>query len=135
MTTDTNTELPEDASAEDAAANSDTAGASAVLAAPLAETPRLDATEPLHFEMLDRLAQLETALLARDPMMKVHLGAIHKNLIQHEELVHLLTDQQIGQIVGAQQAHTNTSLLQELTSKAGKAKAANRTAKISLGDL
>ena len=106
------------------------------LAAPLAaETPKLDATDPVHFEVLSRLALLEEALLARDPMMKMHLGAIHKNLITHEELVHLLSDDQIGQIVAAQQQHTSITLVQEVSSKAGKAKAANRTAKLSLDDL
>jgi len=111
-----------------------TAGAS-ILAAPLAETPTLDAANPLHFNMLDRLAQLEAALLARDPLMKVHLGAIHKEMIQHEELVHLLSNEQIGKVIGAQQLHTNTMLAAEVSSKAGKAKAANRTAKLGLDDL
>lgn len=106
-----------------------------ILAAPLAETPKLDAANPIHFELLDRLAQLEAALLARDPLMKTHLGAIHKSLVQHEELVHLLSDEEIGKIVGAQQQHTNTTLAANLSSKAGKAKAANRTAQLGLGDL
>ena len=106
------------------------------LAAPLAaETPKLDAADPVHFEVLSRLALLEEALLARDPMMKMHLAALHKSLITHEELVHLLSDDQIGQTVAAQQQHTNITLVQEVSSKAGKAKAANRTAKLSLDDL
>jgi hypothetical protein len=68
-------------------------------------------------------------------MMKMHLGAIHKQLITYEELVHLLTPEEIGRIVAAQQVHGNISLAVELTSKAGKAKAANRTAKMTLDDL
>lgn len=121
---------------QDTATNSvEATGASDILAAPIAETPALDGNNPIHFAMLDRLAQLEVALLARDPMMKVHLGAIHKELIQHEELVHLLSNEQIGKIVGAQQIHTNTILAAEVTSKSGKAKAANRTAKLGLDDL
>lgn len=107
---------------------------------PLAEalapaTPALNPEEPVHFELLDRLAKLEEALLARDPMMKTHLGAIHKQLITHEELVHLLKPEQIGEIVRAQQAHTNTSLAQEVTTGSGKSKAAKRAASLGLGDL
>ena len=101
----------------------------------LDETTKLNSDEPIHFELLSRLASLEEALLARDPMMKTHLGAIHKQLITYEELVHLLSDDQIGKIVAAQQVHTSTVLIQEVSSKAGKTKAANRTAKLGLDDL
>lgn len=118
----------------DSSADSQVEGAD-ILSAPLAETPKLDAANPIHFELMDRLAQLEAALLARDPMMKTHLGAIHKQLVQYEELVHLLSDEEIGKIVGAQQQHTNTALAAEVSSKAGKAKAANRTAQLGLSDL
>lgn len=97
--------------------------------------PRLNGEVPLHFEMMTRLQQLEEALLARDPMMKVHLGAIHKLWTANEELVHLLSDEEIGKIVAAQSAHTNTSLINEITSKAGSSKAANRTAKLGVSDL
>jgi hypothetical protein len=109
-------------------------------ASPLAEalapeTPALNPSEPIHFELLDRLSNLEAALLARDPLMKTHLGAIHKQLITHEELVHLLSPAQIGEIVRAQQAHTNTSLAQEVTTTSGKAKAAKRAASLGVSDL
>lgn len=109
----------------------------ALMAAAIA-TPaplRLDATNAVHFDMLTRLAQLEEALLARDPLMKVHLGAIHKLWTQNEELVHLLSDEEIGKIVAAQQAHTQTSLISEITAKAGNAKAAARASKTTLADL
>jgi hypothetical protein len=108
---------------------------SSLLAAPLAATPALEPVNPIHFEVMSRLQQLEEALLTRDPMMKMHLAAIHKSLIAHEELVHLLSDEQIGKIVAAQQVHTGVMLVQEVSSKAGKAKAANRTAKLGLDDL
>lgn len=109
----------------------------ALMAAAIA-TPaplRLDATNAVHFDMMTRLAQLEEALLARDPLMKVHLGAIHKLWTQNEELVHLLSDEEIGKIVAAQQAHTQTSLISELTAKAGATKAAARASKTTLADL
>lgn len=125
-----NPELVATDAAEDASA-----GVMAEAIAAPASLTKLSDSEPVQFELMTRLAQLEEALLARDPMMKVHLGAIHKQLIQHEELVHLLTDEEIGKIVGAQQAHTNTILIVESTSKKGKTAAANRTAKLGLDDL
>jgi len=134
MSSTDNTDLPEGTENQDDSA--DESGVShEVMAAPLSAVPELSADDPQQFELLTRLDQLEEALLARDPMMKQHLGAIHKQLTTYEELVHLLTIEQIAQIVGAQQQHTNTTLLQEVTSKAGKAKAANRTAGLKLSDL
>lgn len=109
-----------------------------VLSAPLlatAEMPRLSESQPQQFELLTRLANLQEALLAKDPMMPTHLAAIHKNLIANEELVHLLTDDQIGQIVRAQQHHVNTFLAAEVTTKSGTAKAANRAKGLTLNDL
>lgn len=128
MTIDT-TAAPDDSSEETVEPGT------ALMAAPLAETPSLDASNPVHFELMDRLGKLEEALLIRDPLMKVHLAAIHKQLIGYEELVHLLTDEQIGKIVAGQQAHTNTTLAVEVSSKAGKAKVAARAAKYTVHDL
>lgn len=107
----------------------------ALMAAPLALDTALEDSNPVHFELMSRMAQLEEALLARDPMMKMHLAAVHKQLIQHEELVHLLKDEEMGRIVAAQQSHTNTSLVQEVSGKTGKAKVAARAAKLGLDDL
>ena len=100
-----------------------------IATAPLA----LDASNPVHFDMMTRLQQLEEALLARDPMMKVHLAAAHKLWTTNEELVHLLSHEQIGKIVSAQMAHTNTTLISEITAKTAKSGA--RAAKISINDL
>lgn len=92
-------------------------------------------TSPEHAAALERLQLLEDALIAKDPMMKVHLGEIHKNLIQYEELVHLLTDDQIGIMMAAQQNHTNTVLIGSATSNKGKAKAVAAGAKLQISDL
>lgn len=100
-----------------------------------ATVPRLDASNAIHFDLMTRMGQLDEALLARDPMMKMHLGAIHKQLIQYEELVHLLTDEQIGHIVKAQQVHTGTVLAAEIKTPSGKAKLVARTAKLGMSDL
>lgn len=109
----------------------------AVLSADLVkEMPKLNAQDPVQYQVLERLAQLQEALLIRDPLMATHLAAIHKSMIEHEEIVNLLTDDEIATIVGAQQAHTGISLVAEVTGKkAGNAKAAARASKLSLGDL
>lgn len=93
------------------------------------------AGNPAHQLCLQNLAALEQSLLARDPMMKSHLLEIHKQLIGYEELVHLLSDEQIGIIMAAQQLHTNTVLVGSATTKTGKAKAVAASAKLRLEDL
>ncbi len=106
-----------------------------IMGGDIAATPRLDANNPIHFDLMTRMSQLEEALLARDPMMKMHLGAIHKQLIGYDELVHLLTDEEIGAIVRAQQAHVGVVLAAEIKTPSGKAKLAARTAKLGMSDL
>lgn len=93
------------------------------------------ASNPQHQEALARLAQLQAALLAKDPSMPMHLKEIHKQLIQYEELVHLLTPEDIGIIMAAQQQHTNTVLVAAGTTKSGKAAAVKATAKLTISDL
>lgn len=94
-----------------------------------------EAAIPDHKELLERLTKLEDALLAKDPMMKVHLGSIHAHLIQYEELVHLLKDEEISVMMQAQQIHTNVILVSAATTKSGKAKAVAASAKIQISDL
>jgi hypothetical protein len=86
-------------------------------------------------DLLLRLNALESAMLEQDPRMKDHLKEIHKNLIQYEELVHLLDEEQIGKIMQAQQLITNTTLVSSMTTKSGKAAAAKKSAGLTLGDL
>lgn len=85
--------------------------------------------------ILQRLDALEQALLAQDPEMPKHLGEIHRLLITHEELTHLLSDEQIAVIMGAQQLQTNTTLVASTASGAGKRAAAKKAATMSLLDL
>lgn len=95
------------------------------------------ATNPQELLLLQKLDALEAALLAKDPLMPTHLAAIHKQLVTYEELVHFLTDEQIGKIMAAQQVHTNTTLVQSLTSKTGKPTAAalKKTARLGMDDV
>lgn len=114
----------EDSGKDGSGGNDDSAGSST----------NLDRTNPVHFGFLQRLADLERALLDRDPLMKTHLAAIHKTAIDNEEIVALLTTEEIAKIMAAQQVHTNTVLVKE-TVKAGKKAAAAKVAKISIDDI
>lgn len=99
------------------------------------ESKEFDMSNPVHAECLQRLANLEAALLAKDPSMKQHLLEMHKQLIGYEELVHLLSDEQIGIIMSAQQIHTNTILTGSTSTASGKKKAAAAGAKLTIADL
>lgn len=90
---------------------------------------------PQYDACLTRLAALEEALLSQDPLMKGHLKEIHKLLISHEELVHLLSDEQISQIMAAQQVVTNTSLAAVVVASSKSPSAGKKAAKLTLGDL
>jgi hypothetical protein len=93
------------------------------------------APSPQRDKIMQQLSYLQEALEANDPMIKRHLGEIHKLMIQHEELVHLLSDDEIAKIMGAQQIVTNTTLVAATTGKTGKATATKKAAQLSLGDL
>jgi len=94
----------------------------------------LDTSNPVHQGFLQRLAELEVALLERDPLMKTHLGAIHKAMIQYEEIANLLRPDEIAKIMAAQQAHTGMILKAEIL---GKSKAATnkKAAQLGLNDV
>lgn len=98
-----------------------------------AET-QLDTGNPVHAGFLQRLADLESCLLARDPLMKTHLGMIHKTMIEYEEIPNLLTVEEISKIMTAQQAHTGVVLRQE-TVKSSKSAATRKSAQIKLEDI
>lgn len=90
---------------------------------------------PQYIDIMQRLSYLESALQEQDPRMKDHLKEIHKSLIQHEELVHLLKEEEIAKIMQAQQVITNTTLVAAVSSASGKRKAAAKAATMTLGDL
>lgn len=82
------------------------------------------------FAVEARLTALETALLAQDPQMPTHLKAIHAQLIQFPELVHLLEPADWGKVMQAQQQYTKVKLVEE-----GAAKKAAAKKKITVDDL
>lgn len=85
-------------------------------------------------EQLERLQaallSLETALLAKDPLMPQHLAASHRVLVSYPETVHLLDDAEIAKIVEAQQQHTMT----QVVSDAAKGKSGGKK-KVTVDDL
>jgi hypothetical protein len=85
--------------------------------------------------ILQRLHLLDTALLTQDPAMRGHVGEMHKLLISHEELVHLLSVDQISRLMRAQQLITNTVLVGSMTGKTGKASASKKSTGLNMGDL
>lgn len=94
----------------------------------------LDVSNPVHSNFLQRLSDLEAAMLARDPLMKTHLGMIHKTMIEYEEIPNLLTVEEIRKIMEAQQAHTGVVLRAEVV-KSSKAAATRKSAQIKLEDI
>jgi len=90
---------------------------------------------PQQIQILQRLEYLEQALLAKDPAMKQHLAEIHKLLITYEELVSLLSEEEIGKLMAAQQLHTNVSLVAAVTGKGGKTSASKKAAGIGMDDI
>lgn len=85
-------------------------------------------------EQLERLQaallSLESALLAKDPLMPQHLAASHRVLVSYPETVHLLDDAEIAKIVEAQQQHTMT----QIVSDAAKGKSGGKK-KVTVDDL
>jgi hypothetical protein len=84
---------------------------------------------------MQRLGYLEECLIAQDPKMKDHLREIHKLMISHEELVHLLPDSEIAKIMTGQQIITNTTLVAATTGTGKKATSTKKATGLSLGDL
>ena len=82
-------------------------------------------------EVQGRIQQIADNLLKQDPLLPVHLSAIHSTLIQHEELVHLLSDQEIANLVAGQIKHAGVQLVKEATTRKTAPKAVPRGQSIS----
>ena len=81
--------------------------------------------------ILSRLDGLEQAMLANDPLLPGHLKAIHTQLSQQPELLHLLKPEQIGQVMLGMQRVVGIQLVAE----AKKTPAKGKAAKISASDI
>jgi hypothetical protein len=62
-------------------------------------------------DIVARVAVLHAALLANDPQMPTLLAQIHRETIKYPELIHLLNEEQIGQIVGAYEKHSKIEIV------------------------
>lgn len=92
---------------------------------------RVDTLPPDVLDRLDsHLANLEQALLEKDPMMPQHLRNTHSLLITYPETVHLLDDCEIARIIDAAEIHTKTEIV-----KATVKNGTGTRKKIDVGDL
>lgn len=90
--------------------------------------------EFIKLDVQGRLQAIEAALLTADPQLPTHLAAIHGALIQYEELVHLLSDEEIAILIAGQSKHAGTSLISEITN-GSKASVSKRIPKACADDF
>jgi len=85
-------------------------------------------------DVMARLTQsldaLNTALLAKDPQMPIHLRESHRVLVAYPETVHLLDDTEIARLIHGAVVHTNTAIVKEKLSPTKKA-----ASKVTVDDL
>jgi hypothetical protein len=70
-------------------------------------------------EISTKIEKLQELLLTSDPKMPEHLRAIHRTLIQYEELSHLLKEDQIAVLIEAAGKKLGVMLAEE-TKKGNK---------------
>jgi len=77
-------------------------------------------------QLREKVGTLQTALLEAHPTMPVLLREIHQNLKQDEEIVTLLSEEEIGIIVQGLMKQTNTVILAGIAKK-GTGKSLKKT--------
>ena len=91
--------------------------------------------QPLETQMLKvRMMQIQEQLIQKTPELPNILFDIHKNLQEHEELIHLLDDEDIARVHQAFELHKQQYLLQKEIEKAQKKGTGSRK-KLSQTDL
>lgn len=75
---------------------------------------------PQGFDLKEKVADLEKALLERHPRMPVLLREIHKTLSQYPENVTLLAPEDIRIIVSGLEQQTGIELAKSVVSKSSK---------------
>jgi len=83
------------------------------------------------YEIKEKLAELEAALLASTPDMPLLLQRIHKQLKADPDLVTILSDEEAGILVRGLKKHTSTVI----TAAAVKAKPKKSLKQMTLADL
>jgi len=75
---------------------------------------------PENFALLDvrgRIAALAECLDKQDPRLPGHLAAIHKALLESEELVHMLSKEERRQLIVGQKRHVGIMQIKEVIEK------------------
>lgn len=72
--------------------------------------------------LIARMQQVEQQLIEQTPQLPDALVHIHKMLLEHEELVHLLDDDDIMKLHRAHEMHKQFHLVQKEVKKVGKNK-------------
>jgi hypothetical protein len=78
------------------------------------------ASEFAKLNILDRLAQVESKLKENDPLLGQHMTSIHKELLAHEELVHILKPEQIGILMAGMQKYKQLQIVEAVSKSKGK---------------
>lgn len=94
-----------------------------------------DAVEFAKLDVFSRIDAIESELLKKDPQLPTHLAAIHKTLIQYEELAHLLSDDQIKILFKGQMKHMAVELIKEGAGKKTSASTNKRLSQTTVDDL
>lgn len=98
------------------------------------ETVIPDTLKPVLDETFQKIHDIESLLLKSDPTLPGHLAAIHRNLTRYEELNHLLSDDQIRQLIRGQAQVTGTVIMQTVM-KSTKAANTKMAKGITAADL
>ncbi len=96
-------------------------------------TANSDALDFAKLTVLERLSQIEAKLKEQDPALPQHMTEIHKTLLAHEELVHVLTDSQIHTLMAGMQKYKSIQLVEAAVKK--PAASGTRGKKVSVDDF
>lgn len=82
-------------------------------------TPELRLAQQGVFEKLEKIS---AGLKAHDPMVEMHCKHIRQALSEHEELVHLLSDEQAQTLFAGMKSYINVQLVKEASKTRSKGK-------------
>lgn len=71
-------------------------------------------------DVKQRIAAIGESLVKADHLLPVHLSNIHRQLKQYEELVHLLSDDEIRILVSGQRKHAGVELVKQASKQRAK---------------
>lgn len=72
-------------------------------------------TDFVKLDVMQRIEEIGAKLTEQDPLLPTHLAAIHRSLLEYEELVHVLSDEQIRTLIAGQKKHVQVQLVKEIT--------------------